>query len=189
MKAILVLLGYLLASLLALLLLLLAGLWLTSPGPEPREGWVLGPPLPQAFGELATLSLPRQEDTDLLVVMSGISGFGTVVDDVQVFDVTRKTWSPGPSLPAPRHHAAAAELEGAAVLSGGAETLSGSPWQGSRTVWRWLPGDPQGWQALPSLPEARWGHRMVSHGGRLYVIGGWGASAKSFVYRPDHEGW
>lgn len=163
--------------------------WLvmTTPAPESREGWRLGAELPQPFGELATVALPLEDGGESLVVLSGIAGFGRVVDDVWTFDQVSGSWNRGPSLPAPRHHAAAAVLDGAVVISGGAESLEGRPWQGTRTVWRWTPGG--SWEAMPSLPEARWGHRMVEHGGRLYVVGGFGDSGSTFVYRPDHDGW
>ncbi|MCC5869333.1 MAG: hypothetical protein JJU27_12545 [Gammaproteobacteria bacterium] len=169
--------------------------WLrfTAPDAQPQPGWSLGPALPQAFGELASVGLPHEDGRDRLVVLSGITGVGRVADDVFVLDPAAGRWQRGPSLPAPRHHAAAAVLDGAVVIAGGAESLVDSPWQGSTDVWRWTPGDE--WESMPGLPEPRWGHRMVEHGGRLYVIGGRGESADpdapvaSFIYRPDHEGW
>jgi len=33
--------------------------------------------------------------------------------------------------------------------------------------------------------EPRWGHRMVAHDGRLYVVGGRGPSARVLIYTPD----
>lgn len=180
--------------LLTLGVLAVAG-WLrfTAPEAQRQPDWSLGPPLPQAFGELASVGLPREEGGDRLVVLSGIAGFGRVVDDVFILEPGADEWQRGPSLPAPRHHAAAAVLDGAVVIAGGAESLAGSPWQGSTEVWRWTPGGE--WELMPGLPEPRWGHRMVEYGGRLYVIGGRGKSADpdapvaSFIYRPDHEGW
>ncbi len=185
----LALLGVVVLLLLGLLVLSFWVLRLTAPAPEPRQGWTLGPELPMAFGELATVALTGDDGEERLVVLSGLAGLGRVLDDVFVLNPRGGSWvwERAPSLPRPRHHTAAAALDGAVVVAGGAETLGEHPWTGTRDVWRWRPGGE--WQALPSLPEARWGHRMVEHGGRLYVIGGHGESGSTFIYRPDHEGW
>lgn len=176
-----------------LILLLAAALglgWLLffPPQPETRAGWSLGPPMPEAFGELATVALARDDGGEDLVVLSGIRGFGQVVDRVLLLDAPDGRWQGGPPLPGPRHHAAAAAYQGAVVLSGGSTELNARPWTPRREVWRWRPGD-EDWQAMPPLPEPRLGHRMVALDDRLYVIGGQGPSAKTWVYRPDHEGW
>lgn len=181
--------GLIMAAAAALLAALVVGIFLaTAPTPEEREGWMLGPELPEPFGELATVAVPGADGRELLVALSGIAAFGRVVDDVYVFDPATETWTQGPALPERRHHAAAAVLDGAVILSGGAASLAEHPWRGTRTVWRWRPGE-AGWESMPGLLEERWGHRMVEHGGRLYVIGGYGETARTFVYRPDHEGW
>jgi hypothetical protein len=38
------------------------------------------------------------------------------------------------------------------------------------------------------MPEPRWGHRMVAHGGRLVVVGGQGPTARVLIYDPV-DGW
>jgi len=118
----------------AALLMVMGGAlgWLvmTTPEARDREGWILGPSLPLPFGELTTVVVPNDEIGERLVVLSGIAGLGRVVDDVYMFDSRIRTWERGPNLPAPRHHAAAAVLDGAVVISGGAETLDSRPWQG-----------------------------------------------------------
>ncbi|RFA25181.1 hypothetical protein CAI21_19620 [Alkalilimnicola ehrlichii] len=179
--------GVLVAVIVVIALAMGAWLLLVKPVPQERDGWTLGPDLPRPFGELATTVLPRENGAETLVVLSGIAGFGEVVNDVFLYDAETDAWRQGPSLPAARHHAAAAVLDGAVVLSGGAESLEGDPWQGTDTVWRWRPGGD--WEAMTPLPEPRWGHRMVEYFGRLFVIGGFGESGNTFVYRPDHEGW
>ncbi len=172
----------------SVLALVLTGCRILPPTPTEREAWSLGPELPKPFGELATVSVPRDDGGEQLVVLSGIAGWGRVVDDVFVFDSDARAWKAGPALPGPRHHASAAVLDGRVVLSGGAETLDGDPWQGATDVWQWKPGD-DAWEALPPLPEARWGHRMVEYDGRLYVVGGFGESGTTLVYQPGEEQW
>ena len=184
-------LGMLKRIILILLLATALGLgWLLFFPPQPvdRPGWALGPPMPEAFGELATVALERDGGGEDLVVLSGIRGFGQVVDRVLLLDAADGRWQAGPRLPGARHHAAAAAYEGAVVLSGGSAALDARPWTPRREVWRWRPGADQ-WQAMPPLPEPRLGHRMVALDDRLYVIGGKGPSARTWVYRPDHEGW
>lgn len=167
--------------------LVVVALLATAPAPQERDEWTLGPELPMAFGELATVSVTRDDGTEVLVVLSGLSGLARVADDVFAYDSASGAWSRGPSLPAPRHHASAAALDGAVVLSGGAEGLA-PPWAGSRDVWRWEPGDTE-WYAMPPLPEERYGHRMVEFGGRLYVVGGHGETADSYVFDPALDTW
>lgn len=165
--------------------------WLlfTAPAPQEPDKWALGPELPRAFGELATVSVLRNDGSEMLVVLSGLAGLGEVVDDVFTYDTASGVWSRGPSLPTAVHHASAAALDGAVVVSGGSETLNGGGWQGIREVWRWEPDEGSTWESMPPLPEARWGHRLVNLGGRLYVVGGHGETANTFVYHPDRGEW
>lgn len=167
--------------------LAVAALLATAPAPQERDEWTLGPELPMAFGELATVSVTRDDGTEVLVVLSGLSGLSRVADDVFSYDSASGAWSRGPSLPGPRHHASVAALDGAVVFSGGAEGLA-PPWEGSREVWRWEPGDTE-WEAMPPLPEARHGHRMVEFGGLLYVVGGHGETADTLVFDPGRDMW
>jgi hypothetical protein len=61
------------------------------------------------------------------------------------------------------------------------------PWEPTKDLWRLAVGA-DGWQRLELMPEARWGHRMVVHDGRLYVIGGHGPSSRVLIYTPG-RGW
>jgi hypothetical protein len=38
------------------------------------------------------------------------------------------------------------------------------------------------------MPEGRWGHRTVSLGGRLFVVGGEGPSSRVLIF-SEEEGW
>ncbi len=185
--------GIIIVALLVVVAVLVGGLLLTAPAPHERDGWVLGPEVPRAFGELATASVMRGDGTESLIALSGLAGLGRVVDDVFIYDVASGAWRRGPSLPAAVHHASATALGGAVVVSGGSGTLNGGGWQGSREVWRWeLHGDGNGdgeWEAMPPMPEERWGHRMVELGGDLYVVGGHGETPDTLVYRPDRGDW
>jgi hypothetical protein len=44
------------------------------------------------------------------------------------------------------------------------------------------------WESLDPMIEPRWGHRMVAHDGRLYIVGGRGPSGRVLIYTPD-QGW
>lgn len=170
--------------------------WLYATAPTPREapGWTLLEPLPAARGELATATAyaepcptPPCPEAERLVVLGGLFGLGRVSDRVDIYDPDTGSWTAGPPLPEPRHHLAAAGLDGAVYASGGAATLGGSPWRPTADFWRLAPGA-DGWERLESMPEPRWGHRMVAHEGHLYVIGGHGPSARVLIHTPG-EGW
>lgn len=169
------------------LIIFLSACRVFPPSAQEREHWHLGAEMPKPFGELATTTVPA-EGGEQLVVLSGIAGWGRVVDDVLLYDPVSGEWREGPSLPEARHHASATVLEGAVVIAGGAESLSGHPWEPKDEVWRWQPGDDD-WEAMPSLPEARWGHRLVEHDGRLYLVGGYGETGRTWVYHPDQQQW
>lgn len=172
-----------------------AYLFLLATAPEPREtdAWTLGPAMPSARGELATAvahagPCPDSPCPDLerLFVLGGLSGLARTEDRVESFDPGREAWTEEPPLPAPRHHPAAAGFAGAVYLSGGTEDVR-QPWSPEADFWRLEVGG-EAWEELPPMPEGRWGHRMVEHDGRLYVIGGHGPTSRVLVYEPG-EGW
>lgn len=187
-------LGVLLLTLLLLAAALFAGLMLTAPAPRATPDWRLGPPLPRAFGELATTAIdqmtacaePPCPQRPLLAVLSGLSGFGEVLDALYLYDPGAAAWHSGPNLPTARHHAAASSRDGAIYLAGGAASLS-QPWQPERNFWR-LGADSDAWEQLEPMPEPRWGHRLVLHAGRLYVIGGRGGSGRVLIHDRE-DGW
>ncbi len=183
--------------LLAVVLLLLAlAVWLLLTAPQPRDApdWRLGPALPLAHGELATTVGQRPVECEMapcdtataLVVLGGIAGTGEVVDRVHWYLPQAGHWVQGSTLPAPRHHTAAATLDGAVYASGGAQTLD-RPWQATASFWRLEP-DKHEWEVLPDMPAPRWGHRMVALDGRLYVVGGQGEGRGVLIYEPG-QGW
>ena len=187
-----------------LLLTLLVGgaafvgiLLVTAPDPAsiegPVEGWSLAQSMPSPRGELATAVAhvapcqdPPCPERERLHVVGGLGGFARVLDLVHVYDPVQGEWSDGPPLPRPRHHLAAAGLSEAVYVSGGAEGI-GQPWTPEADLWRLQVGD-DAWEPLEAMPEPRWGHRMVAHDGRLFVVGGEGPSSSVLIYTPG-SGW
>lgn len=174
--------------------------WLYAMPPQPRTAvaWSLGPALPAARGELATAvayaepcPAPSCPDAERLYVLGGLSGLFRPEASVSIYDPNRKLWTAGPSLPAPRHHFAAARLGQDLYVSGGTDVagahLGHQYWPPMSNFWRLTPGGTR-WEVLPPMIEPRWGHRMVAHGGRLYVVGGRGPSARVLIYTPG-KGW
>ena len=109
---------------------------------------------------------------------------------VSVYDPNRKLWITGPSLPARRHHFAAATVGQTLYVSGGTTVAGlhlGMAWPPMDNFWR-LTTSSDRWESLGPMIEPRWGHRMVAHKGRLYVVGGRGPSSRVLIYTPD-QGW
>jgi len=190
-------------SLLILMLAMAAGLgagaWLITSQPQPHEAerWSLGPPLPVPRGELAVAvgyarpcTTPPCAESERLFVLGGLSGFFNPESRVEVFDPILNTWSLGPQLPAARHHFAAAQLGDVLYVSGGTDIAGGhlghQYWPPQSNFWRLSPGAKE-WQILPPMVEPRWGHRMVAHDGRLYVIGGRGRTGRVLIYTAGKD--
>jgi hypothetical protein len=174
--------------------------WLYATPPKPRasEAWQLGPALPARRGELAMAvafgepcAAPPCPLAERLYVLGGLSSLFRPEDRVSVYDPTHKRWSAGPPMPAARHHFAARALGQALYVSGGATVagvhLGEHYWPPTDTFWR-LPAGSERWETAQPMIEPRWGHRMVAHDGRLYVIGGRGPSGRVLIYTPD-KGW
>lgn len=170
-----------------------AWLYLTAPEPSAAGGWDLEAPLPDPRGELATAvahaapcPMPPCPNVERLFVVGGLAGLGRAQDRVESYDPTLGLWSVGPPLPGPRHHLGAAGLGQALYVSGGAaEALGG--WTPTQDFWR-LGVDGDEWERLEPMPEGRWGHRMVAHDDRLWVVGGHGPTSQVLIYTPG-EGW
>lgn len=137
--------------------------FLAGPGPRATEDWTLLDEMQDARGETAAAVADGR-----LHVVGGMTGLDLAASPrVSVYDPSRESWRAGPSLPEPRHHAAAAAFNGSVYVSGGADPA------GTRSATLWaLPRGASAWQALAPLPEGRYGHRMVVVDGRLYVVGG-----------------
>jgi N-acetylneuraminic acid mutarotase len=99
--------------------------------------------------------------------------------------MARNEWTRSRSLPAPRHHAAAAGLREFVYVAGGAP--GATDWTPTSTLWRARPGLP--WSSLARMPEGRQGHALVSLLGRLYVIGGVGETDRTLIYNVERDRW
>ena len=189
--------GLLIGAAVGLVAVTMGLLYATTTKPRVTEGWLLGPSLPAARGELATAIAygeqcvdPPCPQAERLYVLGGLSRFFRPLRSVTVFDPNRKLWTVGPSLPAPRHHFAAAAVGQTLYVSGGTTVAGlhlGMAWPPMDNFWR-LTTSSDRWESLGPMIEPRWGHRMVAHKGRLYVVGGRGPSGRVLIYTPN-QGW
>jgi hypothetical protein len=177
------------AFLVALAVVAVVLLYATAPGPREAEGWTLGPPLPTARGEVATAVVhaapcpePPCPELERLYVVGGLAGLARPQDGIARFDPRTGEWAAAPPLPSPRHHPGAAGLGGALYVAGGTADVR-QPWSPEADFWRLEDGG-QSWERLPPMPEGRFGHRLVAHDGRLYVVGGMGPTSRVLVWNP-----
>lgn len=161
-----------------------AALRLTAPAPRPAAAWSAAAPLPGPRGESAGAVLDTDEG-ERLAVVGGLRGLGRTTDAVTLYDPGADAWTRAPALPGPRHHPAAAGLDGRLHVTGGTASAVDL---GAATpqLWAWEPGG-EAWEELEPLPRPRWGHRLIAHDGRLYAVGG-RPGARVQIYEPE-EGW
>ena len=106
-------------------------------------------------------------------VVGGLEGesASTATTSVEAFDPATESWSDGPDLPVPLHHAVARNFQGQLVVIGG--WISDQPGD--------LPGETSGrvyalrdreWVRLPDLNHARSAAAAAVVGGELIVTGG-----------------
>lgn len=159
-------------------------LWQTSPEPASATGWSLLGDLHDRRGEVSGAvvgHLFREDGPEEFVVVGGLTGAGRTSGAVRAYDPDDDTWRARPGLPAARHHTAAAALDdGTLVVAGGA--VGARDWTTHADVWL---QDGSGWSEGPSLPQPRYGHQMVNVDGLLYVVGGQGSSAATFIFDGD----
>lgn len=147
-----------------------------------ESGWVRAAAAPIALTEVAATAHQGR-----IWVAGGLDDQGRAVDLVLLYDPGSDTWSDGPALPEPVHHAALVSDGFYVFLIGG--YVGGGSGRPTDAVWRlqaggqWLPDRP--------LPQARaagaaaWtGVGQVMYGGG---VGPGGVSADVFV-QEDH-GW
>lgn len=182
--------GFALLGAVVALALLIIVLWATTSSPRSSSpGWTRLADGLEARGEVASAVGARVggcEADACLYVLGGLRGLGRTSSAVTVYDPDRDAWHRGPSLPAGRHHAAAAWLDGALYLTGGAvRATSFSP---VADAWM-LRSGADAWASLPDMPEGRLGHQLIAVDGRLFVVGGDGPSADVLVLDPATATW
>jgi serine/threonine protein kinase/N-acetylneuraminic acid mutarotase len=102
---------------------------------------------------------------------------GVALTTVESYDPRAGAWQPGPPLPIPLHHAAAATYRGEVVVLGGA---SGNLADASNKVFA-LRGN--SWVELPSLTHARAAPAAAVVGDKLVAVGG--QNAKKLVPQTE----
>ena len=104
-----------------------------------------------------------------LWLFGGIGANGAAGTETAAYDRAINTWTPGPELPRPLHHAAAVTWRGDAVLIGGfvpgAELTSGQ----SGRVYAMRGGS---WEELPPLNHPRAAAAAAVVGDKIVVVGG-----------------
>jgi N-acetylneuraminic acid mutarotase len=104
----------------------------------------------------------------------------------EVFDPNGEFWRPLPALPEAREQAAMASARGALYLTGGYEKESLEP---SDDLWIY-DAETGDWREGKPMPAGRGAHKLITAGGRLFVIGGEGPdAARVFAYDPGADQW
>jgi N-acetylneuraminic acid mutarotase len=126
-----------------------------------------------------------------MYVIGGYPGDRFPSDVVQVWDSRTDTWSEGPPVPMPLHHASAVSVNGKIYLLGGEFDGAGTNrpaifldavYELDPEVGVWLP--------LAPMPSARSGSAAVVLDGKIYVIGGRPPAGPEFeMYDPATDTW
>lgn len=138
---------------------------LTAPEARAAAGWTLLAEMPEPRGETAAAVAGER-----LLVIGGMAGVAASASStVSIYDPGTASWASGPPLPETRHHLAAASLDGAVYVSGGAASVT----DGTPRAEAWvLEAGAVGWREIAALPAGRFGHRMVALEGFVYAVGG-----------------
>jgi galactose oxidase-like protein len=121
-----------------------------------------GPAIPDSRTEVAGALWDGR-----IAVAGGLTPDGST-DRLDLFDLSRGTWSSGPPLPHRYDHASLAELGGRLYLVGGYLSELSDP---TNEVWSLGPGDTI-WTREPVLSTRRGALATASANGRLVAIGG-----------------
>jgi N-acetylneuraminic acid mutarotase len=126
-----------------------------------------------------------------MYVIGGYPGDRIPSNVVQVWDSRTDTWSDGPAVPMPLHHAAAVAVNGKIYLIGGEVDGAGTNrpsifldtvFELDPAVGTWVPRAP--------MPSPRSGQAAVVHDGKVYVAGGRPPAGHEFeMYDPATDTW
>ncbi|AKF05471.1 Kelch repeat-containing protein [Sandaracinus amylolyticus] len=103
-----------------------------------------------------------------LWIAGGLDASGATSSVVRIFDPDTSTWSEGPPLPRPRHHAMMVSTGEDLYVIGGMETLEFDPLE---TAWVLREGA-SAWEEIAPLPEGRGAGIAGVIGDRIVVAGG-----------------
>ncbi|MGH9023824.1 MAG: Kelch repeat-containing protein, partial [Acidimicrobiia bacterium] len=125
-------------------------------------------PLPEARTEVVGAAWEGK-----VAVIGGLteSDGGTAVARVDLYHPANDSWSSGPPLPVPLHHAGAAVLAGRLYVAGGFTNLPGAAWTPQSAVWSLGVGEAQ-WRPEAPLATPRGALALAALGTRLFALGG-----------------
>ena len=167
----------------ALVLVLRRAPTVDAPAVPGLEAWRRGADAPLALTEVAAAPFDGR-----IWVVGGLDAAGDSVDAVLVYDPASDTWSEGPALTDPVHHAALTADGDALYLIGG---YSGRTFdRPTDTVWRLDRGSTT-WAPDRPLPEPRGAGAGAWDGaGRIVFAGGVGPNGVSAdVFVGEDHGW
>ena len=125
-----------------------------------------------------------------IYVLGGFTQTNGIVAGVQIFDPVTCTWSIGPDLPKPIHHANAAVSGGTIYVLGSLETIN---FTAIPDVWAWNPATETAWSTKAAMPAGtqRGSSVVGAIDGKLYVAGGLrgGAVGEVSMYDPAANTW
>lgn len=144
-------------------------------------GWRPGPSAPFARLEMATAAHDGR-----IWLAGGLQPDGAATDALSIFDPRAGTWTGGPRLPSPRHHASLVSDGARLVLVGG---YLGSTNEPTDEVWVLEP-DGGTWEPGPPLPEPRGAGAAAYDGRRVIYAGGVGSgTVRADVYALEDGAW
>jgi N-acetylneuraminic acid mutarotase len=138
------------------------------------DSWLQGADLPTSRFYAAAASL-----NDQLYVFGGIDDAWTDLTRTDRYDTQNDAWATAAPMPTARFGACAAALGNEVVVCGGTQGNSAL-----KTVEAYKPAT-NTWRRLPDLPVHVAAGMAVSHGGRLYVFGGYDTAPLVTVWRYD----
>lgn len=149
------------------------------------KSWATAPPMLDAIQETAVVAVE-----DKVYVIGGFNASLEIVGAVQIFDTATQSWSFGPALPQPIHHANAAVVDGTIYVLG---ALQGGAFLAIGSVLAWNPATDAGWTTKASMPAGLERGAAVAGaiGDVIYVAGGLrGQSLASMLsYSTTADAW
>ena len=151
------------------------------------DTWSFGTPAPTARAEVAYGELTH--GGKLYVIGGRTFGTGKVME---CYDVSTDTWTTLTPMPTARAAAVAVTIDNSIYVIGGRTGSAPLSGMALTTVERY-DIDKDTWSWVAPLPMGRSDFAGVSHGGKIYVFGGWnhmsGIIANVDVYNPVTDTW